>query len=174
MGLDSIRQRVAFRVERIPGKNSMTRGSAFMRANGSRSVSLQVRSLRRSVSRTITVNMLASALNDGMDSGRLGGVPAAPAARNAARRITGAAMLEDAGPEHLAFAGGAKYFESAARSAAGCIIALPEFANAPGQTIIESTQPRAHFALALIAFCIRRASSVRVSILRRVSIRVPG
>ena len=65
-------------------------------------------------------------------------------------RITGAAMLDDAGPEHLAFAGSAKYFESAARSAAGCIIALPEFAGAPGQTVIESTQPRAHFALALL------------------------
>jgi UDP-3-O-[3-hydroxymyristoyl] glucosamine N-acyltransferase len=59
-------------------------------------------------------------------------------------------MLDDAGPEHLAFAGSAKYFESAARSAAGCIIALPEFTAAPGQTVIESTQPRAHFALALL------------------------
>ena len=59
-------------------------------------------------------------------------------------------MLDDAGPEHLAFAGSPKYFESAARSAAGCIIALPEFASEPGQTVIESTQPRAHFALALL------------------------
>jgi UDP-3-O-[3-hydroxymyristoyl] glucosamine N-acyltransferase len=66
------------------------------------------------------------------------------------RRITGAAMLEDAGPEHLAFAGSPKYFESAARSAAGCVIALPEFVSAPGQTVIESPQPRAHFALALL------------------------
>jgi UDP-3-O-[3-hydroxymyristoyl] glucosamine N-acyltransferase len=65
-------------------------------------------------------------------------------------RITGAAMLEDAGAEHLAFAGSHKYFEPAARSAAGCIIALPEFAGAPGQTVIESPQPRAHFALALL------------------------
>jgi UDP-3-O-[3-hydroxymyristoyl] glucosamine N-acyltransferase len=65
-------------------------------------------------------------------------------------RITGAAMLDDAGPEHLAFAGSPKYFESAARSAAGCIIALPEFPGEPGQTVIESTQPRAHFALALL------------------------
>jgi UDP-3-O-[3-hydroxymyristoyl] glucosamine N-acyltransferase len=65
-------------------------------------------------------------------------------------RITGAAMLDDAAPAHLAFAGSPKYFESAARSAAGCIIALPEFAGAPGQTVIESAQPRAHFALALL------------------------
>src|ERR1700735_3855878 len=66
------------------------------------------------------------------------------------RRITGAAMLDDAGPEHVAFAGHPKYFEAAARSAAGCIIALPEFAGAAGQTVIDSPQPRAHFALALL------------------------
>lgn len=72
-----------------------------------------------------------------------------PLRGDAARRITGAAMLEDAGPEHLAFAGTPKYFEAAARSAAGCIIALPAFAGASGQTIIESPQPRAHFAQAL-------------------------
>ncbi len=65
------------------------------------------------------------------------------------KRLAGAAMLEDAGPEHLAFAGSPKYFEAAARSGAGCIIALPEFAGAAGQTIIESPQPRAHFAQAL-------------------------
>jgi UDP-3-O-[3-hydroxymyristoyl] glucosamine N-acyltransferase len=66
------------------------------------------------------------------------------------RRITGAAMLDDAGPEHLAFAGGPKYFEAAARSAAGCIIAPSEFEGSPGQTVIESQQPRAHFARALL------------------------
>jgi UDP-3-O-[3-hydroxymyristoyl] glucosamine N-acyltransferase len=66
-----------------------------------------------------------------------------------AKRITGAAMLDDAGSEQLAFAGNPKYFESAARSAAACIIALPEFAGSSGQTVIESPHPRAHFALAL-------------------------
>jgi UDP-3-O-[3-hydroxymyristoyl] glucosamine N-acyltransferase len=65
------------------------------------------------------------------------------------RRLTGAAMLEDARPEHLAFAGSPKYFQAAARSAAGCVVALPEFEGAAGQTIIESPQPRAHFAMAL-------------------------
>lgn len=65
------------------------------------------------------------------------------------KRLAGAAMLEDAGPEHLAFAASPKYFEAAARSGAGCVIALPEFAGAAGQTIIESPQPRAHFAQAL-------------------------
>jgi UDP-3-O-[3-hydroxymyristoyl] glucosamine N-acyltransferase len=58
-------------------------------------------------------------------------------------------MLEDADPEQLAFAGGPKYFDAAARSLAGCIIAVPEFLGANGQTIIESPQPRAHFAQAL-------------------------
>lgn len=68
---------------------------------------------------------------------------------DAGRRLTGAAMLEDAGPGHLAFAGSPKYFEAAARSRAGCIIAPPEFAGAASQTVIESPQPRAHFAQAL-------------------------
>jgi UDP-3-O-[3-hydroxymyristoyl] glucosamine N-acyltransferase len=58
-------------------------------------------------------------------------------------------MLEDAAPDQLAFAGGPKYFDAALRSAAGCIIAPPEFDGAPGQTVIESPQPRAHFAQAL-------------------------
>jgi len=68
---------------------------------------------------------------------------------DAGRRLTGAAMLEDAGPEQLAFAGGPKYFDAGARSAAGCVIAPPEFSGVPGQTIIQSPQPRAHFAQAL-------------------------
>jgi len=58
-------------------------------------------------------------------------------------------VLEDAGPHQLAFVGAAKLFESALRSKAGCLIALPEFTGAPGQTILESPQPRAHFAEAL-------------------------
>jgi UDP-3-O-[3-hydroxymyristoyl] glucosamine N-acyltransferase len=68
---------------------------------------------------------------------------------DAGRLLTGAATLEDARPGELAFAGASKYFEAGARSAAGCIIAPPEFADADGQTIIESPQPRAHFAQAL-------------------------
>jgi UDP-3-O-[3-hydroxymyristoyl] glucosamine N-acyltransferase len=68
---------------------------------------------------------------------------------DAGRRITGAATLEDAGAHQLAFAGGPKYFEAAKLSKAGCIIATPDFTGADGQTIIESPQPRAHFAQAL-------------------------
>jgi UDP-3-O-[3-hydroxymyristoyl] glucosamine N-acyltransferase len=63
--------------------------------------------------------------------------------------LTGAAMLEDAGPGQLAFVGGAKYFEAGARSAAACIIAVPEFPAGAEQTVIESPQPRAHFGQAL-------------------------
>ena len=72
-----------------------------------------------------------------------------PLRGDADRRLTGAAMLENAGPGDLAFAGGPKYFEVGAHSSAGCIIAPPEFPGANGQTIIESPQPRAHFAQAL-------------------------
>lgn len=68
---------------------------------------------------------------------------------DARRKIEGAATLEDAGPHQLAFAGGPKQFDAAARSSAGCIIAAPEFAGAEGQTILDSPQPRAHFAQAL-------------------------
>ena len=72
-----------------------------------------------------------------------------PLRGDAGRQLTGAATLEDAGPQQLAFASGPKYFDAAARSAAGCIIVTPEFAGASNQTIIESPQPRAHFAQAL-------------------------
>jgi UDP-3-O-[3-hydroxymyristoyl] glucosamine N-acyltransferase len=68
---------------------------------------------------------------------------------NPASRLAGAAMLEDAGPDCLAFAASPKYFDTARHSKAGCIIAPPEFAGADGQTIIESPRPRAHFAQAL-------------------------
>jgi UDP-3-O-[3-hydroxymyristoyl] glucosamine N-acyltransferase len=84
-----------------------------------------------------------------LTAGELAALLRLPLRGNTDRRLTGAAMLEDAGPEHLAFAGGPKYFDAAARSMAGCIIAVPEFTGANGQTIIESLQPRAHFAQAL-------------------------
>ena len=72
-----------------------------------------------------------------------------PLRGDAGRLLTGAATLENAGPGDLAFAGGPKYFEAAIRSAAGCIIATPEFPGTDAQTVIESSQPRAHFAQAL-------------------------
>lgn len=84
-----------------------------------------------------------------LTAGELAGLLRLPLRGDATRRISGAATLEDAGPDQIAFAGGSKYFEAAARSAAGCIIAAPEFGGVNGQTILESSQPRAHFAQAL-------------------------
>ncbi len=63
--------------------------------------------------------------------------------------FTGAAMLREAGSTQLAFAGSPKFFGAAALSEAGCVIAPPEYEGRIGQTVIESPQPRAHFAAAL-------------------------
>ena len=68
---------------------------------------------------------------------------------DASRPISGAAVLEEASPEQLAFAGSQKFFDTALTSRAGCIIAPAEYAGAAGQPVIESGQPRAHFAQAL-------------------------
>jgi UDP-3-O-[3-hydroxymyristoyl] glucosamine N-acyltransferase len=67
------------------------------------------------------------------------------------RLIAGAAVLEEAVRWQLAFVGSPKYFDAARASRAGCLIAPPEYSAADGQTIIESPQPRAHFAQALAA-----------------------
>jgi len=65
------------------------------------------------------------------------------------KRITGAAMLEEAGPGDLAFVGHPKFFPAGELSKAGCLIALADFPAIPTQNIIVSPQPRAHFAGAL-------------------------
>jgi UDP-3-O-[3-hydroxymyristoyl] glucosamine N-acyltransferase len=64
------------------------------------------------------------------------------------RQIVAAAALEDAGPDDLAFVVSPKNFEAALDSRAGCFIAAPDF-PATDRTVIESAQPRAHFAQAL-------------------------
>jgi UDP-3-O-[3-hydroxymyristoyl] glucosamine N-acyltransferase len=69
---------------------------------------------------------------------------------DATRLITGAAALEEAAPAHLAFVGSAKFFAAGALSAAGCLIAPPEFPQAGDRAVLESAQPRAHFAQALV------------------------
>ena len=63
--------------------------------------------------------------------------------------IAGAAIPEDAGPGHLAFASSPKFFDAALQSAAGCLIVPPGFPAPQGRALIESPQPRAHFAQAL-------------------------
>ena len=63
--------------------------------------------------------------------------------------IGGASKLEDAASNRLAFVGSPKYFEAGLKSRAGCVIAPPEYPGGEGQVVIESPQPRAHFAQAL-------------------------
>jgi len=65
------------------------------------------------------------------------------------RVLHGAALLEEATAHQLGFAARPQFFPAALESAAGCIIAPLEYAGPPGQTVIESPQPRAHFAQAL-------------------------
>jgi UDP-3-O-[3-hydroxymyristoyl] glucosamine N-acyltransferase len=72
-----------------------------------------------------------------------------PIRGDGSRIITGAAPFEEATPDQLSFIGSPRYFEAGARSEAACLIAPAEFPARPGQTIIESPQPRAHFAEAL-------------------------
>lgn len=68
---------------------------------------------------------------------------------NGNRHITAAAALEDAGADDLTFISAPKYFEAGLDSNAGCFIASPDFPAASDRTVIESAQPRAHFAQAL-------------------------
>src|SRR5215469_15627665 len=68
---------------------------------------------------------------------------------DATRLITGAAVLEEAGPAHLAFVTSGKFFAAGELSAAGCLIAPPEFPASGDRAVLESAQPRAHFAQAL-------------------------
>jgi len=84
-----------------------------------------------------------------LSAGEIATILKLPIRGNEDRAISGAAMLQDAGPSDLAFVGGAKYFEAGLSSRAGCIIAIADYQGASGQTIIESPQPRAHFAHAL-------------------------
>lgn len=68
---------------------------------------------------------------------------------NGNRQITGAAALDDAGPDDLTFISAPKYFEAGLSSNAGCFIATADFPAASDRTVIESQKPRAHFAQAL-------------------------
>lgn len=63
--------------------------------------------------------------------------------------IEGAAALEAAQPGDLSFVSSPKYFAAAQASAAGCLIGPADYPDGGSQTIIESPQPRAHFAAAL-------------------------
>lgn len=84
-----------------------------------------------------------------MTTGELAERLGLPLRGDASRPITGAAVLEEGSPEQIAFAGSPKFFDAARTSRAGCIIAPAEYRAAEGQAVIESAQPRAHFAQAL-------------------------
>jgi UDP-3-O-[3-hydroxymyristoyl] glucosamine N-acyltransferase len=65
------------------------------------------------------------------------------------RVISGAAAVDVAGPDQLAFVATLKYFAAGQESLAGCLIAPSDYPLAEGQAVIDSPQPRAHFAAAL-------------------------
>lgn len=84
-----------------------------------------------------------------MTAGELAALLQLPLRGDTSRFINGAAALEEARPDQVAFVGNTRFFASGAASKAGCLIALAEFPAGPGQTVIVSPQPRAHFAQAL-------------------------
>lgn len=78
------------------------------------------------------------------------------------REITTAAPLEAADVYALSFVGSRKVIESARTSAAGCLIATPEYLGGSGQTIIRAPNPRAAFAAALARLFPREAPAAGV------------
>jgi UDP-3-O-[3-hydroxymyristoyl] glucosamine N-acyltransferase len=62
-------------------------------------------------------------------------------------KITGAATLESAGPEEIAFVGNRKAAAQASESRAGCLIAPSDFPA--GRTVIRVDDPRGSFAAAI-------------------------
>src|SRR5579863_8922020 len=61
--------------------------------------------------------------------------------------IRGAATLEAAGPQDIAFVGNRKAAAQADKSAAGCLLVSSDFAV--GRTLIRVADPRASFATAI-------------------------
>jgi len=86
-----------------------------------------------------------------LTTGELAALLSLPLNGDPERRIGGAAVLEEAARWQLAFIGGPKYFDAGRASRAGCLIAPPDYPAADRQNVIESPQPRAHFAQALAA-----------------------
>jgi UDP-3-O-[3-hydroxymyristoyl] glucosamine N-acyltransferase len=86
-----------------------------------------------------------------LTAGQLAALLQLPLRGDAERTIAGAAILEEAARWQLAFVGSPKHFDAGRASRAGCLIAPPEFPAGERQTVIESPQPRAHFAQALAA-----------------------
>ena len=62
------------------------------------------------------------------------------------KEIRGAAALENAGADEVAFVGNRKAVAAAQESAAGCLIVPPDFPNPGGRTAIRVSEPRTAFA----------------------------
>ena len=65
------------------------------------------------------------------------------------KELERAASLECAGTADLAFVGSRKAAQQALDSAAGCLIAPPDFSNPGGRTLIRAPEPRTAFARAV-------------------------
>src|SRR4051812_12582082 len=68
---------------------------------------------------------------------------------DADRVISGAAPLDQAGPEDISFAIKPKVFAQASVSRAGCLIVPAAYQPQPGQTVIRAHDPRGVFAYAV-------------------------
>jgi len=68
---------------------------------------------------------------------------------DAAVELRGAAMLDAAGPLELAFAAAPKFYESAARSQAGCILVPLDYPTPANGTVIRVKNVRGSFARAI-------------------------
>lgn len=82
-------------------------------------------------------------------AGELAGRLGLPLRGSPDTEISEASLLEEANRTSLAFIGSPKFFEAGLASSAGCLIVIPDYPAALTQTVIESPQPRAHFAQAL-------------------------
>lgn len=95
------------------------------------------------------INVLRSAVMRAYSASQLAGMLGLPVLGPDTPGICGAAALAEATPLDIAFVGSPKFFAVAATSRARCLIALPGYEPVPGQAVIVSPQPRAHFAQVL-------------------------
>src|SRR5580658_4044202 len=68
------------------------------------------------------------------------------------KELSGVAPLESAGDSELSFIGNRKAVQQAEFSAAGCLIAPPDYASPSRRTVIRAPEPRTAFARAMNRF----------------------
>jgi UDP-3-O-[3-hydroxymyristoyl] glucosamine N-acyltransferase len=95
------------------------------------------------------VHVLRSAVMRAYFASQLAALLGLPVRGPEAPGICGAASLAEATAGDISFVGTPKFFAVAAASQAGCLIALPAYEPSPGQAVIVSPQPRAHYAQVL-------------------------